>query len=98
MDTQANTTNNLRCDDCGSTFSVQKTLTNHLNNPSACNKEKEFQNSQKLFDSALDPTQKRGISSKKTTADLFDTDDLEEHQGITIWSGDDVFEDIDNIE
>lgn len=43
MDTQANKTNNLQCNTCNLTFSTPKTLTNHLQNPSACNKEKEFQ-------------------------------------------------------
>jgi len=55
-------------------------------------KEKELKKAQKLFESTLDPTLKRGVSSKKTTVNLFDTEDLEEVDGITIWNGEDPFE------
>ena len=53
---------------------------------------KELNSSKKEFDSILDPTIERGIGSKKTIIDLFDTDDVEEVDGMTVWDGDDVFE------
>jgi topoisomerase IV subunit A len=53
-------------------------------------KEKDLARVKKDFDSLLDPTLARGLSSKKTTIDLFDTDDIEEFQGVTIWNGEDV--------
>ena len=45
-----------------------------------------------LFEKTKDPTIARGISSKKTTIDLFDTEDIEEVNGITIWDGEDPYE------
>jgi hypothetical protein len=51
----------------------------------------EYKKAQKLYELAPDPTLTRGISSKKTTIDLFDTEDIEEIHGITIWDGEDPF-------
>jgi len=56
------------------------------------NKEIEFIKAQKIYEAKEDPTLKRGISSRKTTVDLFNTEDLEEYQGIAIWTGEDPFE------
>ena len=55
--------------------------------------EKSLSESQKLFESTPDPTKSRGISSKKTTVDLFDGEDISEVDGITIWDGEDIYED-----
>ena len=57
---------------------------------------KELKISLKIFTSTPDPTQARGIKSKKSTVNLFETDDItEDKHGITIWNGDDVY-DIEN--
>jgi DNA gyrase/topoisomerase IV subunit A len=62
-------------------------------------KEKEFKNNKKAFESILDPTLTRGIGSKKNTVDLFDTDDMTEtKEGILIWDGSDVYENEENKE
>jgi len=54
---------------------------------------KELNAARKEFEKAPDPTIERGIGSKKTIIDLFDTDDVgESKEGIAIWDGDDVFE------
>lgn len=54
---------------------------------------KEFNSIEKLFNKTIDPTIVRGVGSKKTTASLFETDDVDEIDGIMIWNGEDVFED-----
>ena len=44
-----------------------------------------------------DPTLSRGVSSKNTTAvDLFDTEDMNEVNGIMIWDGEDPFDHPEN--
>ena len=53
---------------------------------------KELNAARKIFESEIDPTIERGIGSKKTIIDLFDTDDVEEVDGMIVWNGDDVFE------
>ena len=58
---------------------------------------KELNISKKKFESYLDPTIERGIGSKKLSINLFDTDDIEEVDGIVIWDGDDVFEEDEKI-
>jgi len=52
----------------------------------------EFNSIKKEFESTPDPTIERGVGSKKTIIDLFDTDDVEEVDGMLIWGGEDVFE------
>lgn len=59
-------------------------------------REKELKESTKLLDKTPDPTTSRGIKSKKTTVNLFDTDDItESKEGIIIWDGQDVFDEND---
>lgn len=53
---------------------------------------KELNLTKKEFENVPDPTIERGVGSKKNIIDLFDTDDVEEVDGMMIWSGDDVFE------
>ena len=53
---------------------------------------KEFNAAKKLFESIEDPTIERGVGSKKNVVDLFDTNDLEEIDGMMVWNGDDVYE------
>lgn len=53
---------------------------------------KEYNSLKKEFEKTLDPTIERGVGSKKTSVDLFDTDDVEEIDGMLVWDGDDVFE------
>jgi hypothetical protein len=55
-------------------------------------RESEYKEAQKLYESAPDPTIKRGISSKKTNIDLFEGEDMSEINGIEIWDGEDPFE------
>jgi DNA gyrase/topoisomerase IV, subunit A len=56
-------------------------------------KEKELKISQKDFDKYPDPTISRGVGSKKNIVNLFETDDISESKdGITIWNGNDVFD------
>jgi topoisomerase IV subunit A len=54
--------------------------------------EKALKESQKLFESTLDPTQKRGITSRKTSIDLLEGEDMSEVNGIEIWDGEDPYE------
>ena len=51
--------------------------------------EKSLKEAQKLFESTPDPTKTRGISSKKSTIDLFDAEDVSEIDGILVWDGED---------
>ena len=53
---------------------------------------KEYKEAQNLFDKTPDPTLSRGVSSRKTTVDLFDTEDIGEVDGIMIWDGEDPYE------
>lgn len=55
-------------------------------------KEKELKKVKIIFEKAKDPTLERGISSKKSTEDLFDVGDVKEVDGIFIWGGEDIFE------
>lgn len=56
------------------------------------NKLKDFNAAKKDFESLVDPTQERGVNSKKIAVNLFDTEDtVESIDGITIWSGDDIY-------
>jgi topoisomerase-4 subunit A len=56
--------------------------------------EKALKESQKLFESTPDPTKSRGISSKKMNVDLFDAEDMSEVNGILVWDGEDLFEEV----
>ncbi|MFA5153342.1 MAG: DNA gyrase subunit A [Clostridia bacterium] len=61
--------------------------------------EKEFKIATKLLNATTDPTLVRGIKSKKNTVNLFDTNDISENkEGICIWDGKDVFENLENEE
>jgi len=60
--------------------------------PDLKGKLKELNAAEKEFTSTIDPTLERGIGSKKTTVNLFDTEDVVEVDGIVVWDGDDVFE------
>jgi len=60
---------------------------------------KELNIIRKEFENTLDPTIKRGIGSKKTNVNLFDTEDIEETEdGIMIWNGEDVFDEKEIVE
>lgn len=62
-------------------------------------KEEQLIVSQTAFNNFEDPTTKRGIISKKTNVSLFETDDIEIIDDITVWSGNDVYDkEIQNIE
>jgi len=58
------------------------------------NKEKELIIKKKDFESTEDPTLKRGVSSKIINTDLFDVDDIKEIDGIYVWEGEDIYEDV----
>ena len=55
-------------------------------------KERELIKVKREYDKTPDPTLSRGVSSKKTNIDLFETDDVEEVDGMFIWDGADVFD------
>ena len=57
--------------------------------------ERELKKAQTLFEKTPDPTLKRGISSKKTSVDLFDAEDITEDNGIVVWDGEDPFEKVE---
>ena len=60
---------------------------------------KELNAVRKEFENNLDPTLERGIGSKKTNVNLFDTEDIEETEdGIMIWNGDDIFDEEKAVE
>ena len=58
-------------------------------------REKELIKAKSLFDKTIDPTIARGVGSKKTDVNLFDTEDLEEVNGIVVWNGEDPFDNKD---
>jgi len=55
-------------------------------------KERELKKSKGVFERAKDPTLKRGVKSKRNKGALFDADELEKINGITVWLGDDLVE------
>ena len=56
-------------------------------------KQKDLIKAKAAFDKMKDPTLSRGVSSKNTTAvDLFDTEDMNEVNGIMIWDGEDPYD------
>jgi topoisomerase IV subunit A len=81
-------------DELEDTKQLIKQLTSELKE-----KEKELKESDAAYKKLEDPTTKRGIVSKKTSINLFETDDIEEDkEGIAIWNGEDVFDNDENIE
>lgn len=59
-------------------------------------KEKQLKERQKEFESMVDPTIARGVTSKVTNVNLFDTEDVsDEIDGVVLWSGADVFDEED---
>lgn len=64
-----------------------KTLTQELRE-----KEKELKETKNIFDKYPDPTISRGIGSKKNTVNLFETSDIEIIDQITVWDGQDVYD------
>lgn len=81
------TSRKFTTDELSSTKDELKRLTKELKE-----KEVELKEAQKAFDKFEDPTLQRGVSSKKVTVDLFETSDIEEIEGISVWNGEDVFE------
>ena len=73
-------------DELKTTTNITKELIKNLKG-----KVKQFNAIKKEFDKTPDPTLERGIGSKKVAANLFDTTDVEEIDGIVIWDGDDVY-------
>jgi hypothetical protein len=60
-------------------------------------KQKDLIKAKAAFEKMKDPTLSRGVSSKNTTAvDLFDTEDMNEVNGIMIWDGEDPFDHPEN--
>jgi len=60
-------------------------------------KEKELAILKTQFEKLIDPTIARGLSSNKSTINLFETEDLIEVDGVTVWTGDndDDYNDLD---
>ena len=50
---------------------------------------------QKIFDNYLDPTLVRGISNKTSAINLFETSDVEIIDEVTVWDGQDVYDEKD---
>jgi len=61
-------------------------------------KEKELKLAQRAFDNYPDPTLSRGVVSQKHSVNLFETDDVEVIDEITVWSGEDIYEETDKNE
>jgi len=55
-------------------------------------KEKELKEAQKEFDKFPDPTLARGIGHKTNVVNLFETDDIQIIDDVTIWDGQDVYD------
>lgn len=80
-------------DELASTKEIIKELVKELKE-----REKELKESTKILNATPDPTTTRGIKSKKNTVNLFETDDISETKdGITIWSGQDVYDNEEEI-
>lgn len=58
---------------------------------------KEYATALSQFEKLIDPTISRGLSSNKSTINLFETEDLTEIDGVTVWMGDND-EDFDDFE
>jgi len=61
-------------------------------------KTKELNDFSKAFLSLIDPTLTRSIGSKKNLVNLFEIQDIQDVDGVTIWQGDDVYEEIEKEE
>ena len=57
-------------------------------NKAAKSKAKELVTAKAQFEKLIDPTIARGLASNKSTVNLFETDDLTEVDGVTVWTGD----------
>jgi hypothetical protein len=55
-------------------------------------KEKELKDAQKAFDTLPDPTLARGIGHKTNVVNLFETSDIEIIDDVTVWDGQDVYD------
>lgn len=56
-------------------------------------KKKEEKEAKRILDSTEDPTLNKGVSSRNTsTMSLFESDDIEEKNGIYIWNGTDMYD------
>ena len=55
-------------------------------------KQKELKEAEISYNKFPDPTLARGVTSKKVTVDLFDTEDIQIIDEITVWSGNDVYD------
>jgi len=59
-------------------------------------KEKDLKETEKAFNKFEDPTLARGVGHKTNVINLFETDDIVENkEGITIWDGQDVYDEKD---
>jgi len=82
------TSRKFTLDELAATKELIKTLQSDLKL-----KDKELKETKKIFESLTDPTLARGISSKKNTVDLFETNDMQEtKEGILIWDGSDIYD------
>jgi DNA gyrase/topoisomerase IV subunit A len=59
-------------------------------------KTREFAKIEKEYKKLKDPTLKRGISSKTNVVNLFNTDDIEIIDGISVWNSTDILEEPEN--
>jgi hypothetical protein len=59
------------------------------------NKEKELKDAEKAFNEFPDPTLARGIGHKTNLVNLFETTDIEIIDDVTVWDGQDVYDEIE---
>jgi len=77
-------------DELNKTNETIKELTKELKE-----KEKAFNEVFNKFKNTIDPTLKRGLSSNSNNESLFNLNDLEEDNGVTIWNGEEEIINID---
>lgn len=59
------------------------------------NKEKELKDAEKVFNEFPDPTLARGIGHKTNLVNLFETTDIEIIDDVTVWDGQDVYDEVE---
>ena len=81
------TTKKFTTDELKETKHTIMELTNALKD-----KKIELKLADEAFSKYEDPTLKRGIVSRKTAISLFESNDMEELNGIMVWNGGDVYD------
>jgi len=61
-------------------------------------KESELIISQNAYDKFIDPTLVKGVGHRVSVVNLFETEDIHDLDGVTIWQGEDIFDEKDKKE